>query len=71
MSYMDLNIAQKIIEGAQKKSNEMESNFCVSIVDPRGELITFIREDGAPWRSVYIAKVRQMHLQHLCNQAEN
>ena len=56
MSSMDLNIAQKIIEGAQKKSNEMKSNFCVSIVDPRGDLITFIREDGAPWRSVYISQ---------------
>ena len=56
MSSIDLNIAKKIIEGAQKKSSELKSNFCISVVDPRGDLITFIREDGAPWRSVYISQ---------------
>ena len=65
MSVMDLSIAQKIIEGAQKKSSELSANFCISIVDPRGDLIVFVREDGAPWR----VRVKQQHLQHLCNLA--
>ena len=56
MSVMDLSIAQKIIEGAQKKSSELSANFCISIVDPRGDLIVFVREDGAPWRSVFISQ---------------
>ena len=56
MSVMDLSIAQKIIEGAQKKSSELSANFCISIVDPRGDLIMFVREDGAPWRSVFISQ---------------
>ena len=53
---MELNQAQKIIEGAQNKSNELSANFCISVVDPRGDLIVFIREDGAPWRSVFISQ---------------
>ena len=56
MSVIDLSIAQKIIEGAQKKSSELSANFCISIVDPRGDLIMFVREDGAPWRSVFISQ---------------
>lgn len=53
---LDLSTAQKIIEGAQKKSSELSANFCISIVDPRGDLIMFVREDEAPWRSVFISQ---------------
>ena len=53
---MDLTQAQKIIEGAQNKSSELSANFCISIVDPRGDLVLFIREDEAPWRSVFISQ---------------
>ncbi len=56
MSVIDLSMAQKIFEGAQKKSSELSANFCISIVDPRGDLIMFVREDGAPWRSVFISQ---------------
>ena len=30
--------------------------MCVAVVDSRGDLITMIRQDGAPWRSVYICQ---------------
>ena len=50
MSTIDLKTAQKILEGAQAKSSELAANFCICVVDPRGDLITFIREDGAPGR---------------------
>ena len=53
---MELNQAQKIIEGAQNISSELSAYFCISVVDPRGDLIVFIREDGAPWRSVFISQ---------------
>ena len=56
MAILDLNIAEKIFQGAQSKSNELSANFCVSIVDPRGDLIAFFREDNAPWRSIYISQ---------------
>ena len=56
MSLIDLSMAQKIFEGAHKKSSELSANFCISIVDPRGDLIMFVREDGAPWRSVFISQ---------------
>ena len=56
MSILDLKIAEKIFQGAQSKSNELSANFCVSIVDSRGDLIAFYREDNAPWRSIYISQ---------------
>jgi uncharacterized protein GlcG (DUF336 family) len=56
MSILDLKIAEKIFHGAQSKSNELSANFCVSIVDSRGDLIAFYREDNAPWRSIYISQ---------------
>ena len=56
MTTLDLKTAQKIIEGAQAKSSELAANFCICVVDPRGDLISFIREDGSPWRSVFISQ---------------
>ena len=56
MSVIDLDTAKKVIEGAQKKSSELSANFCISVVDPRGDLIMFVRENGAPWRSVFISQ---------------
>mgnify|MGYP001465646195 FL=1 len=56
MAILDLNTAEKIFQGAQSKSNELSANFCVSIVDPRGDLIAFFREDNARWRSIYISQ---------------
>ena len=53
---IDLSTAQKIIEGSQKKSKELSASFCISIVDPRGDLILFVREDKAPWRSIFISQ---------------
>ena len=56
MANLDLKIAEKIFQGAQAKSKELSANFCISIVDPRGDLIAFFREDNAPWRSIYISQ---------------
>jgi glc operon protein GlcG len=56
MTTLDLKTAQKILAGAQAKSAQLSANFCICVLDPRGDLITFIREDGAPWRSVFISQ---------------
>ena len=56
MAILDLNTAEKIFQWAKSKSNELSANFCVSIVDPRGDLIAFFREDNSPWRSIYISQ---------------
>ena len=56
MASLNLSEAEKIIEGAKAKIAGLSAGFCVAVVDARGDLITMIRGDGAPWRSVYICQ---------------
>jgi len=56
MANIDLDTAQRIIEGARAKSSQLNANFCIAVVDPRGDLIAMIREDKSPWRSVFICQ---------------
>ena len=48
--------AEKILEAAKKKAKEMGLKVVISIVDPRGDLVTMARFDGAPWRSIPISR---------------
>ena len=56
MASLNLAEAEKIIEGCKAKMAGLSANFCVAVVDPRGDLIAFIRADGAPWRSTLISQ---------------
>ena len=56
MASLTLAEAEQIIAGSKKKLEEIGVKMCVAVVDPRGDLITMIRQDGAPWRSVLICQ---------------
>ena len=56
MASLNLAEAEQIIAGSKKKLEEISVNMCVAVVDPRGDLIAMIRQDGAPWRSVFICQ---------------
>ncbi len=48
--------AERILGAAKKKAEEMGLKVVISIVDPRGDLVTMARLDGAPWRSIPISR---------------
>ncbi|MCH7653909.1 MAG: heme-binding protein [Chloroflexi bacterium] len=56
MLSLTLAEAQQIIDGATKKLEEIGVPMCVAVVDPRGDLIAMIRQDGTPWRSTLICQ---------------
>ena len=56
MQSLTLAEAQQIIDGATKKLEEVGVPMCVAVVDPRGDLIAMIRQDGTPWRSTLICQ---------------
>lgn len=56
MARLSLADAENIIAGCKAKLDELGVNMCVAVVDPRGDLIAMIRQDGAPWRSVMICQ---------------
>ena len=56
MPNLNLAEAQQIIDGATKKLEEIGVPMCVAVVDPRGDLIAMIRQDGSPWRSTLICQ---------------
>ena len=56
MARLTLSDAEGIIAGCKSKLDELGVKMCVAVVDPRGDLITMIRQDGAPWRSVMICQ---------------
>ena len=56
MARLTLSDAEGIITGCKAKLDDLGVKMCVAVVDPRGDLITMIRQDGAPWRSVMICQ---------------
>jgi len=50
-----LSEAKKILEASNKKAEEMGRKVVISIVDPRGDLVTMARMDGALWRSIPVS----------------
>ena len=56
MARLSLADAENIIAGCKVKLDEIGVKMCVAVVDPRGDLIAMIRQDGAPWRSVMICQ---------------
>ena len=50
--------AEAILAGAKAKVLELGVNMSISVVDPRGDLITMIRSDGASWRTPPISRAK-------------
>lgn len=51
-----LSDAESIIQAAKRKAQEMGLNVVISVVDPRGDLVTMSRMDGAPYRSIAVSR---------------
>jgi len=52
---LSLEEAEILIEGAEKKSREMGIPMCVAVTDEAGNLVAFVRMDGAKISSIDIA----------------
>ena len=48
--------AERIVQAAKKKAEEMGIKLTIAIVDTRGDLVTLARMDGAPWRSLALSQ---------------
>lgn len=55
---LTLEEAEAILAGAKAKVLEMGVNMSISVVDPRGDLITMMRTDGASWRTPPISRAK-------------
>src|SRR3954468_9455563 len=54
--YLTSGEAQKMLQAAQAKAQQMGVKVSISVVDGRGDLLTMVRLDGAPWRTAFISK---------------
>ena len=54
--YLTTSEAQKILNAAQAKAQQMGKKVSIAVVDGRGDLLTLVRLDGAAWRTALIAK---------------
>ena len=55
MASLTLAEAEVILAGAKAKVVELGLKMSISVVDPRGDLITMFKMDGAPWRTPAVA----------------
>lgn len=55
---LTLEEAEAILAGAKAKVLELGVNMSISVVDPRGDLITMMRTDGASWRTPPISRAK-------------
>jgi uncharacterized protein GlcG (DUF336 family) len=53
---LTLKEARRILEASIKKAEDMGHRVVISIVDPRGDLITMARIDGALWRAIPVSQ---------------
>ena len=58
MPSLTLAEAEVILAAAKAKVLEMGVNMSISVVDPRGDLITMMRTDGASWRTPAISRAK-------------
>jgi uncharacterized protein GlcG (DUF336 family) len=56
MASLTLAEAEQILAAAKAKVMEMGAKMSVSVVDPRGDLLTMFRTDGASWRTPPISR---------------
>ena len=55
---LTLEEAEVILAAAKAKVLEMGVSMSISVVDPRGDLITMMRTDGASWRTPPISRAK-------------
>ena len=60
MASLTLAEAEKILAAAKAKVTDMGVKMSVSVVDPRGDLITMCRIDGASWRTPAISRAKAL-----------
>ena len=48
--------AERILQAAKKKAQDMGVKVAISIVDPRGDLVAMVRLDGALWRTAPVSR---------------
>ena len=58
MPSLTLDEAEVILAGAKAKVLAMGAKMSISVVDPRGDLITMMRTDGASWRTPPISRAK-------------
>ena len=58
MAALTLAEAEQILAAAKAKVQAMGARMSVSVVDPRGDLITMFRGDGASWRTPPISRAK-------------
>jgi uncharacterized protein GlcG (DUF336 family) len=58
MAALNLAEAEQILAAAKAKVAAMGAKMSVSVVDPRGDLITMFRGDGASWRTPPISRAK-------------
>jgi uncharacterized protein GlcG (DUF336 family) len=58
MAGLTLAESETILAAAKAKVLEMGAKMSISVVDPRGDLITMMRTDGASWRTPAISRAK-------------
>ena len=58
MAGLTLAESETILAAAKAKVLEMGARMSISVVDPRGDLITMMRTDGASWRTPPISRAK-------------
>ena len=58
MASLTLAEAETILAAAKAKVQQMGVKMSVSVVDPRGDLLTMFRGDGASWRTPPISRAK-------------
>ena len=58
MASLTLAQAEQVLAGAKAKVMELGVRMSVSVVDPRGDLVTMFRGDGAPWRTPAVSRAK-------------
>ncbi len=58
MASLTLAEAESVLAGAKAKVVELGLKMSISVVDPRGDLITMFRMDGAPWRTPSVSRAK-------------
>ncbi len=58
MPSITLAEAEVILAAAKAKVMDMGAKMSVSVVDPRGDLLTMMRTDGASWRTPPISRAK-------------
>lgn len=56
MPHITLEEAERVLQAAKKKAQEMGVKLSISVVDARGDLTCMVRMDGAVWRTPYLSR---------------